>query len=62
VTQEHVADIYWGQMAAYRELAREIYPKHDIVCALLWTDGPRLMILDDTRLDMALTQIASLPT
>ncbi len=61
-TQEGVADIYWGQMAAYRELAREIYPAHDIVCALLWTDGPRLMILDDTRLDMALTQIASLPT
>jgi len=61
-TQEGVADIYWGQMAAYRELAREIYPNHEIVCGLLWTDGPRLMILDDERLDMALTQIASLPT
>jgi ATP-dependent helicase/nuclease subunit A len=61
-TQEGVADIYWGQMAAYRELAQEIYPEREIVCALLWTDGPRLMILDDTRLDMALTQIASLPT
>ena len=61
-TQDGVADIYWGQMAAYRELAREIYPEREIVCALLWTDGPRLMILDDTRLDMALTQIASLPT
>jgi len=61
-TQDGVADIYWGQMAAYRELAREIYPAHEILCALLWTDGPRLMILDDTRLDMALTQIAALPT
>ena len=61
-TQDGVADIYWGQMAAYRELARDIYPSHEIICALLWTDGPRLMILDDTRLDMALTQIASLPT
>ena len=61
-TQEGVADIYWGQMAAYRELAREIYPERKIVCALLWTDGPRLMILDDERLDAALTQIASLPT
>ena len=61
-TQDGVADIYWGQMAAYRELAREIYPNKDIVCALLWTDGPRLMILDDRRLDIALTQIASLPT
>jgi len=61
-TQEAVADIYWGQMAAYRELAREIYPGREIICGLLWTDGPRLMILDDTRLDMALTQIAELPT
>jgi len=61
-TQDGVADIYWGQMAAYRELAREIYPSHEIVCALLWTDGPRLMILDDERLDAALTQIALLPT
>jgi len=61
-TQDGVADIYWGQMAAYRELAREIYPSHKIVCALLWTDGPRIMVLDDDRLDMALTQIAALPT
>ena len=62
ITQDGVADIYWGQMAAYRELAREIYPTHKIVSALLWTDGPRLMVLDDKRLDVALTQIASLPT
>ena len=61
-TQDDVADIYWGQMAAYRELAREIYPAHEIVSALLWTDGPSLMVLDDKRLDVALTQIAALPT
>ncbi len=62
LSQNGVADIYWGQMAAYRELAKEIYPQHDIICALLWTDGPRLMILEDSRLDAALTQIAALPT
>ena len=61
-TQDDVADIYWGQMAAYRELAREIYPAHEIVSALLWTDGPSLMVLDDKRLNAALTQIAALPT
>ena len=61
-TQDGVADIYWGQMAAYRALAREIYPKRKITCALLWTDGPYLMPLGDDRLDMALTQIAALPT
>lgn len=62
LTQDGVSDMYWGQMAAYRELAREIYPDREIVCALLWTDGPHMMILEDSRLDMALTQIASLPT
>jgi ATP-dependent helicase/nuclease subunit A len=61
-TQDGVADIYWGQMAAYRALAREIYPGRKITCALLWTDGPYLMPLGDERLDMALTQIAALPT
>jgi len=43
-------------------LARDIYPAHKIISALLWTDGPSLMVLDDKRLDMALTQIAGLPT
>jgi len=61
-TQDDVADIYWGQMAAYRALAWEIYPGRKITCALLWTDGPYLMPLGDERLDMALTQIAALPT
>ena len=61
-TQDGVADIYWGQMAAYRELAKEIYPGREIISALLWTDGPSLMVLDDKRLDAALTQIASLLT
>jgi len=61
-TQDGVSNIYWGQMAAYRELAREIYPEHKIVSALLWTDGPTLMVLDDKRLDAALTQIATLLT
>ncbi len=61
-TQEAVADLYWGQMAAYRELAREIYPGREVICGLLWTDVPRMMILDAKRLDHALTLIAGLPT
>lgn len=60
--QDDVPDIYWGQMAAYRELARNIYPERDVRCGLLWTDGPSLMILDTNRLDHALTLIAELPT
>ena len=57
-----VPEIYWGQMAAYREMIRLTHPKHAIVCALLWTDGPDLMILPDDGLDRALTQINTLPT
>ncbi len=59
---DDVPDIYWGQMVAYREMIRLTHPDHAIVCALLWTDGPELMILPDTRLDRALTQIGPLTT
>lgn len=56
-----VSDLYLGQMAAYRELAREIYPNRSVRCALLWTDVPRLMHLPDTLLDAALRKVAALP-
>jgi ATP-dependent helicase/nuclease subunit A len=56
-----VSDLYLGQMAAYRELAREIYPSKSVSCALLWTDGPHLMLLPDSLLDAALQKIAALP-
>lgn len=36
---------YHRQMEAYRSVMRAIYPNHTIHCALLWTDGARLMIL-----------------
>jgi ATP-dependent helicase/nuclease subunit A len=48
---EQVSEIYIAQMAAYRALAREIYPKHVVRCALLWTDVPVLMELPEDRLD-----------
>ena len=56
-----VADLYLGQMAAYRELAREIYPGRTVNCALLWTDGPHLMALPNALLDTALQKVAALP-
>lgn len=56
-----VSDLYLGQMAAYRELAREIYPSRTVTCALLWTDVPRLMVLPDSLLDVALQKVAALP-
>lgn len=56
-----VADLYLGQMAAYRELAREIYPGRKVNCALLWTDGPHLMTLPNALLDAALQKVVALP-
>lgn len=58
---QDVSDLYLGQMAAYRELAREIYPGRIISCALLWTDGPHLMALPNALLDDALRKVAALP-
>jgi ATP-dependent helicase/nuclease subunit A len=50
----HVNPAYFSQMAAYRAVLRQIYTGKDVVCALLWTDGPRLMELPAERLDAAL--------
>jgi ATP-dependent helicase/nuclease subunit A len=50
-TEDDVADIYLRQMAAYRAVLRGIYPGRTIGCALLWTDGPRLMPLSSWLLD-----------
>jgi len=49
--QGDVSAAYGRQMAVYRALLRQIYPDRQVRCALLWTEGPRLMILDDVWLD-----------
>ena len=46
-----VAPAYIAQMAAYKAVLSQIYPGKTISCALLWTDGPRLMTLDDDALE-----------
>ncbi len=43
--------IYLKQMAAYRTVIHNIYPQHNVKCALLWTDGPLLMPLSENMLD-----------
>jgi ATP-dependent helicase/nuclease subunit A len=57
---EDVAAVYVNQMAAYRALLQNAWPDRQVKCALLWTDGPRLMELPDARLDQALQDIARL--
>lgn len=48
---EDVASVYLRQMAAYRAALGRIFPGKPVRCALLWTDGPRLMDLPDALLD-----------
>ncbi|MDH5749613.1 MAG: PD-(D/E)XK nuclease family protein, partial [Rhodospirillales bacterium] len=47
----HVPETYLRQMAAYRAALSAIYPDKSIICLLLWTDGPDIMILSDALLD-----------
>jgi ATP-dependent helicase/nuclease subunit A len=42
-TDDGVAPIYLRQLAAYQAALERIYPDREIRCALLWTEGPRLM-------------------
>ncbi|HEX5796498.1 MAG TPA: PD-(D/E)XK nuclease family protein, partial [Geminicoccaceae bacterium] len=49
-TPERVPAAYLRQMAAYAALLRQIYPERRVRCALLWTQGPRLMPLDEAAL------------
>lgn len=43
--------VYLKQMAAYQRTLRAIYPAKKVTCALLWTDGPRLVRLPDRLME-----------
>ncbi len=47
---DDIAPAYLDQMAAYRAVLALIYPNRTIACALLWTDQPRLVEIDDAVL------------
>lgn len=59
---DEVDDVYLAQMAAYRELARAIWPDRAVRCGLLWTHAPRLMWLDDNAMDAVLNKVDVTPT
>ncbi|MFC3134235.1 PD-(D/E)XK nuclease family protein, partial [Microbaculum marinum] len=48
---EAVPHGYLAQLAAYRDLARRIWPDRTVRAALLWTSGPTLMALPDGLMD-----------
>ena len=49
--QNDVPEAYLRQMASYRAGLRAIFPDRPVRCALVWTEGPHLMALDDDLLD-----------
>jgi ATP-dependent helicase/nuclease subunit A len=42
-TEQDVPPLHLRQLAIYQAALARIYPDHEIRCALLWTEGPRLM-------------------
>ena len=52
-----VAQPFIRQMAIYRTALRKIFPERRVICGLVWTDGPRLMLLSDALLDDALVRL-----
>ena len=57
---EDVRDVdiaYVAQLAGYRALVQEIYPKHKVRSAIIWTYAARLMEIPDDILDHAFERI-----
>jgi ATP-dependent helicase/nuclease subunit A len=51
VDERDVPGAYLDQLAAYRAAIAAIYPGRAVRCALLWTEGPRLMPISAAALD-----------
>jgi ATP-dependent helicase/nuclease subunit A len=54
---EEVPPIYVRQMALYRLALAKLFPDKRIACALVWTEGPRLMQLPAETLDDAVVRL-----
>ncbi|HZP10634.1 double-strand break repair helicase AddA [Methyloceanibacter sp.] len=57
---EDVAPAYIDQLAAYRIALKRMFPGKILRAALLWTDGPNLMEIPSTSLDLAEARILGL--
>ena len=57
-TLNEVSRVYLQQMAGYRALLRQIYPRITVLCALVWTHGPHLMVLPEDLLEAQWVEIA----
>jgi ATP-dependent helicase/nuclease subunit A len=54
-----VENAYLVQMAAYRAVLKSIYQDRAVRCALLYTDGPRLIELDPDEMSESLNRVES---
>jgi ATP-dependent helicase/nuclease subunit A len=50
---DDVAPGYIAQLAAYRAALRLMFPERTLRAAIIWTDGPKLMEIPSTLLDLA---------
>jgi ATP-dependent helicase/nuclease subunit A len=50
-SEDEVAPVYLQQLASYRAALERIYPDRPVACAILWTEGPRLMPISDALLE-----------
>ena len=53
---EDVAMPYLAQLGAYKDVLSVTYPDKCVKCALLWTDGPHFMVLDESAMLAALVK------
>jgi ATP-dependent helicase/nuclease subunit A len=49
-SEDEIPALYLRQLASYRAALSRIYPDRTVECALLWTEGPRLMPISPARL------------
>jgi ATP-dependent helicase/nuclease subunit A len=49
--EKDVDKVYLKQMATYRDLVKSIYPDYSVQTLLLWTVGPKIMLLSNQILD-----------
>ncbi len=49
-SEAEIPPLYIEQLRAYRAAVAAVYPGRKIRCALLWTDGPKLMEVSAARL------------
>lgn len=59
LTPDKAPPAYLEQLAIYRAVLARVFPDRAIRCALVWTDGARIMEIPDALLDGAIKNLAA---